>query len=200
MPVDPRYRDRNPCITTSADPPFGRRPPHPAELVRQHEFPLEVGRWDVLRTVVLGWNDMGYSFELWVETESQRRIVGSYNSFEEMVRAHERSPASSYLLVPIFCDALGLDPPAYVDFPKQGLSVGWTQVTHRIRDLLRELGIRPHDVLIELPNGTTYVCPHVQEYLVHLDRGWESHLTFYTSGVQLALTRPGTNLPPFPQL
>ena len=121
---------------------------------------------------------MSDSFELWVETEIRGRTVGSYNSFEEMVRAHGRSPTSSYLLVPIFCDALGLDPPAYVDFPRQGLSIGWTQVTHRFRDLFQERGIRPHDVLIELPNGTTYICPHVQEYLVHLDLMWESHLTY----------------------
>ena len=38
------YRDRNPCLTCSAEPPFGRRPPHPAELVRQHDLPLEGGR------------------------------------------------------------------------------------------------------------------------------------------------------------
>ena len=92
---------------------------------------------------------------------------------------------------------ISVDPPAYVDFPRQRLSIGWTQVKHRFGDLFQERGIRRHDVLIEVPNGTAYICPHVQEYLVHLDPMWESHLTYYTSGVQLALTRPGTNLPSF---
>jgi len=194
------HRDRHPCSNCSEEPPFGRRPPHPAELVHRHVLPVEGGRWDNLRTLVSVWNAMRESLEIWTATERRGTTVGSYNSFEDMVRAHGRSQTSSYLLVPIFCSAFGLDPPTYIDFPIRGLSIGWTQVTHGYRDLFQRMGIQPHDVLIELPNGTTYICPHVQEYLVHLDPVWESHLTFYTSGVQLALAQPGTPLPPFPQL
>ncbi len=194
------HRDRNPCSQCSEEPPSGRRPPHPAELVHNHVLPAEGGRWDVLRTLVSVWNAMGQDFEIWAETERVGRTVGSFNSFEDMVRAHGRSPTSSYLLVPIFGSALGLGPPTYVDFPMRGMSVGWTQVIQCYRDLFQRLGIQPRDVLIELPNNITYICPHVQEYLVRLDPVWESHLTFYTSGVQRALTRPGTRLPPFPQL
>ena len=47
--------------------------------------------------------------------------TGLHNTFELMVKAHGRSPTSSFLFFSVFNDALGLPLPAYLDCPAQGI-------------------------------------------------------------------------------
>ena len=51
---------------------------------------------------------------------------------------------------------------------------------------------------METPPGRTYIAPHVQEYLAHLDSECEL-LTLYTVAVRNPLNSPGRPLPPFPR-
>ena len=117
--------------------------------------------------------------------------TGSYNTFELMLKAHGRSPTSSFLLCSLFSDALGLPSPTYLYFPRPRAAVSC------YRTLFTAFEIRPQYVLLRLPNRRLYIGPHVQEYLVGLDSEWEEHLTRWTLGVQNAL-RSGAALPTFP--
>ena len=120
--------------------------------------------------------------------------TGVYSSFELMIRAHGRSPTSSFLLCCLFSDALGLPQAAYLDFPR---SREWEVAVDRYRTLFVAFGIRSQDILLRLTNRRHYIRPHVQEYLAGLDAEWEERLTRWTLGVQDALEE-GIAPPPFP--
>ena len=91
-----------------------------------------------------------------------------------MVRAHGRSPTSSFLLCSLFSDALGLLQEAYLDFPR---SREWEVAVDRYRTLFVAFGSRSQDILLLSPNRRLYIGPHVQEYLAALDAEWEERLT-----------------------
>lgn len=133
--------------------------------------------------------------------ESGANPVGHFDSFEAMVRAHGRSSTSSYLLVTLFCDVVGMDAGDYIYFPRnRSEDDGRDQMVQRYRLSFYAHGIKPHMVLLQLPGGRIYIAPHVQEYLAHLDPECESYLTFYTVGVHEALARHGAPIPPFPRV
>ena len=65
--------------------------------------------------------------------------TGVYCSFELTVRAHGKSPTSSFLLCSLFSDALGLPQEAYLDFPR---SREWEVAVYCYRTLVVAFGIR----------------------------------------------------------
>ena len=120
--------------------------------------------------------------------------TGVYSPFELMVRAHGRSPTSSYLLCSLFSDALGLPQGTYLDFPgsrEREVAAG------RYRALFAAFGIHAQDILLRLTNRRLYIGPHVQSYLADLDCEWEERLPRWTLAVQTALGE-GIELPLFP--
>ena len=66
------------------------------------------------------------------EGEDLNLTTGGYSSFERMVRAHGRSPTSSYALCSMFSDALGLPQRACLGFPR---SREWEVAVGRYRAL-----------------------------------------------------------------
>ena len=83
-----------------------------------------------------------------------------------MVRVHERSPTSSYLLCSLFSDALGLPEGAYLDFPR---SREWEVAVGRYRALFAAFGIQAQDIVLRLANRRLYIAPQVQSSLADLD-------------------------------
>ena len=80
--------------------------------------------------------------------------TGVYSSFELMVRAHERSPASWYLLCSLFRDAIGLSQRGYLDFAR---SREWEVAVGRYRALFAAFGIQTQDILLRLTNRRLYI-------------------------------------------
>ena len=109
------------------------------------------------------------------------------------MRTHGSSPTSSFLLCPLFGDALGLPQGAYLDFPRPR---EWRAAAGHYREIFPAYGIRPQDTVLRHPNRRIYILPHVQEFLAGLDSTWEDHLTRWTLGVRNALEE-GEALPPF---
>ncbi|CAN0212020.1 unnamed protein product, partial [Scytosiphon promiscuus] len=108
-------------------------------------------------------------FPGWSVSEAGADPAGHFDSFDSMVQAHGRSPTSSYLLVPLFCDVFGMDADVYIYFPRDPHEDnGWDQMVQRYRALFYAHGVRPHQVLLKLPRGRIYIAPDVQEYLAHL--------------------------------
>ncbi len=194
--------DPQPCSTCAQDGAHGRRPPSPAELVQQAELPYAGGRWDVLREQVSFASLLSNAFEAWSLSEAGGDPwARNFDSYEDMARAHGRSPTSSWLLVSLFCDVFGLDKDIYINFPRDlDEDHGWDQIVQRYRAAFYANGIRPHQVLLQLPRARIYIGPHVQEYLAHLDTECEQHLTLYAVAMQRALNQPGNPLPPFPRV
>ena len=94
-----------------------------------------------------------------------------------------------------------MDRSVYIRFPRDRTEGnGWDRMVQRYHSAFYAHGIRPYQVLLRLPLGRTYIAPHVQEYLSHLDMACESHLTYYTNDVQSALSNSGQPLPPFPRV
>ena len=85
--------------------------------------------------------------------------TGVYNSFELIVRAQGRTPASSFLLCSLFSDALGLPQAAHLDFP---CARGWEVAVGCYRALFAAFGIRSQHILLRLTNRRFYIGPHVQ--------------------------------------
>ena len=84
--------------------------------------------------------------------------TGICSPFELMVRAHGRSPTSSYLLCSLFSDALGLPQGAYLDFPH---SREWEAAVGRYRALFAGVGIQAQDILLRLTHRRLYIGPHL---------------------------------------
>ena len=98
--------------------PAGSRPPIPAELTQGLPRSQSEGSWPAVESTL-------QFAELLAEgvprlDSASYVTTGSYNTFELTLRAHGRSPISSFLLCSLFSDALGLPSPAYLDFPAQG--------------------------------------------------------------------------------
>ena len=119
--------------------------------------------------------------------------TGTYGTFELMLRAHGRSPTSSFLLCSLFWDAMDLPQGAYLDFPRPRQ---WKTAAGRYRVLFAAYDIQPQDILLRNPNQILYIGPRVQEYLVGLDAEFEERLTRGTLGIQSALEASGA-LPSF---
>lgn len=96
---------------------------------------------------------------------------GRYSSLELMVRAHEKSPTSSFLVFALFSDALGLPGGGCINFLRPR---GWKAAGGRYRALFAAFEIRLQDVLLRIAKWRLYINPHVVEYLVGLDPEWEN--------------------------
>ena len=128
--IDPRS-----CVACRSEWAGGRRPPHPAELASGLPMNESGERWAALR------NTMQFADLLQRDVPgpgpASYLTTGVYSSFELMVRAHGRSPTSSFLLCSLFSDALGLPQAAYLDFPRSrewAVAVGRYHAVRRVRD------------------------------------------------------------------
>ena len=106
--------------------------------------------------------------------------TASHDTFGLVVRVHGRSPTSSFLLCPLFSDALGLPSRPYLDSPR---SREWESAASRYRTLFTTFEIRPQDVLLRIPYRRLYIGPHFQEYLVGLESEREERLTRWVLAV-----------------
>ena len=61
-----------------------------------------------------------------------------------MLRAHGRTPTSSFLLCSLFCDVLDLPQGAYLDFHRPG---EWETAAGRYRTLFAAYAIQPQNIL-----------------------------------------------------
>ena len=78
-----------------------------------------------------------------------------------------------------------------MDFPRdRAVDSGWDRSVQRYRSEFDAYGIRPYQVLLQLPRCQIYIAPHEQEYLAHLNPECESHLTYYTNAVQTPYVIP----------
>ena len=113
-----RHIDARSCVACSSEWAGGRRPPHSAELAGNSGLPTNGPRerWATLRNTI----QLADLFHRGVPGPGPACYLtaGVYSCFEVMVRAHGRSPISSFLLCPLFSDALGLPEVAYLDFPR----------------------------------------------------------------------------------
>ena len=126
--IDPRS-----CVACSSEWARGRRPPHPAELASSSGLPTsELGeRWAASRSII----QFADLLQRHVPGPGPASYLttGVYSCFELKVRAHGRSPTSSFLLRSLFSDALGLPQAAYLDFPR---SREWEVAIDRYRTLI----------------------------------------------------------------
>ena len=102
--------------------------------------------------------------------------MGRFDSFDDMARAHGRSPTASWLLVTLFCDVFDLND-VYMGFPRNwDGSCGWDQMVQRYRAAFHANSIHPYQVLLELPPGRTYITlnldPVCEELLTRCTR-WQ---------------------------
>ena len=96
------HADPRSCIACRSEWAGGIRPAYPTELARGLPMTKPRGRWAALRSVI-------QFADLARRPGSDRYLTTSvYSSFELMVRAHGKSPTSSFLLSSLFSDALGL--------------------------------------------------------------------------------------------
>ena len=154
--IDPRS-----CVACSSGGAGGRRPPHPAELASSSGPPTnESGqRWAALRSAAQ-FADL-LQRDVPGPGPASYLTTGVYSSFEIMIRAHGRSPTSSFLLCSLFSDALGLPQEAYLNFPR---SREWEVAVDRYRTLFVAFGIRAQDILLQLPKPAALhwaPCPRI---------------------------------------
>ena len=108
------HADPQPCVACRSDWPARNRSLHSAELAEDLPRPRPGGEWSA---VVAG----ALQLVEYLEEDDSRLdpasyvTTGSHDTFEEMVRTHESSPTSSFLLCSLFGDALGLPQGAYLD-------------------------------------------------------------------------------------
>ena len=121
----------------------GRKPtPHPAELVRGLPMPKREGGV-VGRT---GHPSVRQPHPGGLPPARANQVRGDWScprsTFELVVPAHGRSPASSLLLCSLFSDAPSLPHAAHLDPPRPR---GWESVGIRCRTLCTAFGIRSQD-------------------------------------------------------
>ena len=72
-------------------------------------------------------------FVCWSMSEAGADLMGSFDTFEAMVRVNGRTPTASWLLVTLFCDVFGMDRSVYIGFPRDALretgGTGWSSGT-----------------------------------------------------------------------
>lgn len=109
------HADSSSCIACCSERPMGSRPPHPSELGRGLPTIERGGGWAVVRGA-LQFPDL---FQRGVpEPEPVSYMTtGVHSTFELMVRALGRSPASTFFLFCLFSDALGLPQGRLSRFP-----------------------------------------------------------------------------------
>lgn len=83
-----------------------------------------------------------------------------------MVRAHGRSPSSSFLTWSLLCDILGLPLGACLDFLR---AREWLAAASRYSTLFPPFSIRLNDIV---PGGAIMNL-HIQSYLASLDAEWK---------------------------
>ena len=84
-------------------------------------------------------------------------MTGSHPTSEHIVRTHERSPTSPFLLFSLFSDALGLPQEAYLNFTRaRKLEVA----AAHYRERLAVYAFKPRDILLQLPNRRLCIAPH----------------------------------------
>lgn len=150
---------------------------------------------------VFGVHSLEQFWLTWYRSEAGGHPAGRFNSFEDMVRAHGRSPTSCLLLATLFCDVFGMDAGVYVYFPRdRDEDHAWD---HRWS---RDIAL--HSTPIEhartrcfcnspVAESTSTICTG---FLAPLDPECEPHLPVYTLAVQRALSQPGRPLLLFPQV
>ena len=129
--------DTRSCVACSSEWAGGRQPPHSEELANNSGLPTnESGqRWASLRSTVQSADLL--QRDVPGPGPASYLTTGIYSSCELMVRAHGRSPTSSFLL--LFSDALGLPQEAYLEFLR---SREWEVAVDRCCTLFVAFGIR----------------------------------------------------------
>ena len=156
--------DLQPCVTCCSEWPVRSRHPHPTELAQGLPRSQPGGRWPSVGSTL----QFAELLQEGVPRLDPASYVttGSHDTFELMVRAHGRSPTSSFPLCSLFSDALDLRSQACLDFPR---SSEREAAFSRYRTLSTAFEVRPQDVLLRLRNRRLYIKPRVQEYVVGID-------------------------------
>ena len=110
--------DPQPCVACRSEWPVRSRPPNPAELTQGLPRPQPEGRWPAVGSTLQFAELLAEGVPLL--DPASYVTTGSHHTFELMLRAHGRSPTSSFLLCALFGDALGLPRRRISIFPALG--------------------------------------------------------------------------------